>query len=94
MTGNADGVLISDETAESHDNLLIHNTFKTIRWSAASFLPLIRPTGHVSAPFAPHFGVNNNTVAENISTGNGVKLEVRVWVFFPMAMAPGASPAI
>src|SRR5664280_3417049 len=25
MTGNADGLLISDETAESRDNLVIHN---------------------------------------------------------------------
>ena len=28
ITGNADGVLISDETAESRDNLLIHNAVK------------------------------------------------------------------
>jgi hypothetical protein len=27
-----------------------------------------------SAPYAPHFGVNNNTVAENVSSGNGVKI--------------------
>jgi parallel beta-helix repeat protein len=26
ITGNSDGILISDETGESHDNLIIHNT--------------------------------------------------------------------
>jgi parallel beta-helix repeat protein len=74
MTGNADGVLISDETAESHDNLLIHNTIKDNPLECGIVLASHPPTGHVSPPYAPHYGVNNNTVAENVSTGNGVKI--------------------
>ena len=74
ITGNADGVLISDETAESHDNLLIHNTVKDNPLECGIVLASHPPNGHASAPFAPHFGVNNNTVAENVSSGNGVKI--------------------
>ena len=71
MTGNADGVLISDETAESHDNLLIHNTIKDNPLECGIVLASHPPNGHASAPFAPHFGVNNNTVAENLSSETG-----------------------
>ncbi len=74
MTGNADGVLISDETAESHDNLLIHNTVKDNPLECGIVLASHPPAGHASPPYAPHYGVNNNTVAENVSSGNGVKI--------------------
>lgn len=74
ITGNADGVLISDETAESHDNLFTHNIVKDNPLECGIVLASHPPTGHVSPPFAPHFGVDNNTVAENVSTGNGVKI--------------------
>ena len=74
ITGNADGVLISDETAESHDNLLIHNTLKDNPLECGIVLASHPPNGHASAPYAPHFGVNNNTVAENVSSENGVKI--------------------
>jgi hypothetical protein len=74
IIGNADGVLVSDETAESHDNLLIHNTVKDNPLECGIVLASHPPTGHTSPPFAPHHGVDNNTVAENVSTGNGVKI--------------------
>jgi Right handed beta helix region len=74
MTGNADGVLISDETAESHDNLLIHNRLKDNPLECGIVLASHPPNGHASPPYARHFGVNNNTVAENVSSGNGVKI--------------------
>ena len=74
ITGNADGVLISDETAESHDNLLIHNTVKDNPLECGIVLASHPPSGKTSPPFAPHHGVNHNTVAENISTGNGVQV--------------------
>ena len=74
MTGNADGVLISDETAESYDNLLIHNTVKDNPLECGIVLASHPPAGHASPPYAPHYGVNNNTVAENVSSGNGVKI--------------------
>jgi len=74
VTGNADGVLISDETAESHDNLLIHNTIKNNPLECGIVLASHPPSGKTSPPFAPHHGVNHNTVAENVSTGNGVQI--------------------
>jgi hypothetical protein len=74
MTGNADGILISDETAESHDNLLIHNAVIDNPLECGIVLASHPPTGHTAPPFAPHFGVDHNTVAENVSTGNGVQI--------------------
>lgn len=74
VTGNADGVLISDETAESHDILLTHNTVVNNPLECGIVLASHPPSGHASAPYAAHYGVNNNTVAENVSEGNGVKI--------------------
>jgi hypothetical protein len=73
ITGNADGVLISDETSESHDNLLIHNTITNNPLECGIVLASHPPSGKTSPPYGPHFGVDHNTVAENISNGNGVK---------------------
>jgi len=74
ITGNADGVLISDETAESHDNLLIHNTVKDNPLECGIVLASHPPSGQTSPPFARHHGVNHNIVTDNISTGNGVQI--------------------
>jgi Right handed beta helix region len=74
VTGNADGLLISDETAESRDNLVIHNTFLNNPLECGIVLASHPPMGHTSPPFAPHFGVDHNTVAENVSTANGVQI--------------------
>jgi hypothetical protein len=74
VTGNADGVLISDETGESHDNLLIHNIFKDNPLECGIVLASHPPKGSSGPFFAPHFGVDHNTVAENISIGNGVQI--------------------
>ncbi len=74
ITGNADGVLISDETAESRDNLLIRNIIKNNPLECGIVLASHPPAGHTSPPFAPHYGVNHNTVSGNVSSGNGVKI--------------------
>ena len=74
ISGNADGVLISDETAESRDNLLIHNTVKNNPLECGIVLASHPPVGSSGPFFAPHFGVDHNTVAENVSTGNGVQI--------------------
>jgi parallel beta-helix repeat protein len=78
ITGNADGVLISDETAESHDNLLIQNIVKDNPLECGIVLASHPPTGSVTSPTvtptAPHYGVDHNTVAENLSRGNGVQI--------------------
>ena len=74
ITGNADGILISDETAESHDNLLIHNTVSNNPLECGIVLASHDPVGSTGPHFAPHYGVDHNTVAENISADNGVQI--------------------
>lgn len=74
MTGNADGILISDETAESHDNLIIHNTVTNNPLDCGIVLASHAPVGSTGPHFAPHFGVDHNTVTENISSDNGVQV--------------------
>ncbi|MGH9510555.1 MAG: right-handed parallel beta-helix repeat-containing protein [Terriglobales bacterium] len=74
ITGNADGVLISDETAESHNNLITRNIVRKNPLECGIVLASHPPTGHTTPPFAAHFGVDNNTVAENISDDNGVQV--------------------
>jgi parallel beta-helix repeat protein len=74
ITGNADGVLISDETAESKGNLLIHNTVKNNPLECGIVLASHAPVGSSGPFFAPHFGVHHNTVAENVSQDNGVQI--------------------
>jgi parallel beta-helix repeat protein len=72
IAGNADGILISDETAESHDNLVIHNTVRDNALECGIVLASHPPSG--SPPYGPHHGVNHNTIAENVSTHNGVSV--------------------
>ncbi len=74
ITGNADGVLISDETAESHHNLLIDNIIKNNPLECGIVLASHPRAGNTAPPFAPHHGVDHNTVAENVSAGNGVQI--------------------
>lgn len=74
VTGNADGVLISDETAESHNNLFTHNSFTDNPLECGIVLASHPPSGHTTPPFAAHFGVDNNTVADNVSDDNGVQI--------------------
>jgi Right handed beta helix region len=74
IAGNADGILISDETAESLGNLVIHNTVKNNPLECGIVLASHPPVGSSAPFFAPHHGVDNNTVAENVSTSNGVQI--------------------
>jgi Right handed beta helix region len=71
ISGNADGVLISDETAASHDNLLIHNNITNNPLECGIVLASHPPMGAIGSA---HHGVHHNTVAENVSTNNGVKI--------------------
>ena len=72
LTGNGDGILISDETAESHDNLLFHNNASDNPPECGIVLASHPPVGSAPPNFAPHYGVDRNTVAANISSNNGV----------------------
>lgn len=72
VSGNADGLLISDETAESHDNVVRHNIFENNPLECGIVLASHPRSG--TPPFAPHFGVDSNTVQENVSIANGVQI--------------------
>jgi parallel beta-helix repeat protein len=74
ITGNADGVLISDETAESQRNLLIHNIVQNNPLECGIVLASHPPSGQTSPPFAPHHGVDRNTIADNLSANNGIQV--------------------
>jgi parallel beta-helix repeat protein len=74
ITGNADGILISDETAESAGNLITHNIVKNNPLECGIVLASHPPVGSSPPSYAPHFGVDNNTVADNISKDNGVQV--------------------
>ena len=74
LTGNGDGILISDETAESHDNLLIHNNASNNPPECGIVLASHPPMGSAPPAFATHYGVNHNTVAANYVSKNGVSV--------------------
>jgi len=72
LTGNADGVLISDETRESSGNLLTHNNVTDNPAECGIVLASHPPVGSSGPYYAPHFGVNHNTITDNLSARNGV----------------------
>ncbi len=74
ITGNADGLLISDETAESRNNVVTHNTVKNNPLECGIVLASHPAMGHTTAPYSAHFGVDQNTVSDNVSSGNGVQI--------------------
>jgi len=74
ITGNADGILISDDTGESHGNLIVGNNITDNPLECGIVLASHPPMGHTSPPYAPHYGVDHNTVSGNVSTNNGVKV--------------------
>jgi parallel beta-helix repeat protein len=74
VTGNSDGILISDETAESHDNLVTRNIFKDNPAECGIVLASHPPAGATNPPFAPHNGVDRNTISYNLSDRNGVNV--------------------
>jgi hypothetical protein len=74
ISGNADGILISDETAESSGNLIIRNVVIDNPLECGIVLASHPPMGSAPPHFAPHFGVDSNTVSENVVSRNGVKV--------------------
>jgi hypothetical protein len=74
ITGNADGLLISDETAISKGNLVTKNTLINNPLECGIVLASHPPVGSSGPFFAPHYGVVGNTVTENVSTANGVQI--------------------
>jgi parallel beta-helix repeat protein len=86
ISNNSDGILISDETGESHGNLLIRNTVKNNPLECGIVLASHPPMGSIGSP---HYGVHHNTVAENVSTGNGVQIGGSGVGLFSDGIGPG-----
>jgi len=74
ISGNADGILISDETAESRNNLIAGNVVTDNPLECGIVLASHPPMGSVPPNFAPHYGVDRNTISENVVSDNGVKV--------------------
>lgn len=92
VTGNADGLLISDETAESHNNLVTHNVFRNNPLECGTVLASHPPMGtnQANPPYSTaHYGVDNNSVADNISTDNGVQIGGSGVGIFADGIGPG-----
>ena len=74
MTGNADGILLSDETGLTGGNLISHNVVKDNPLDCGIVLASHPPVGSTPPHYAQHFGIVSNTVTENVSENNGVKV--------------------
>ncbi len=72
LSRNGDGILISDDTGESRDNLIIHNVVRDNPPECGIVLASHPPAGSLPPNYATHYGVVRNTIAENISSRNGV----------------------
>jgi hypothetical protein len=72
LTQDGDGILISDDTGPSHDNLLIHNIAVDNPPECGIVLASHPPMGSAPPAYAKHYGVYHNTVAENVSDRNGI----------------------
>lgn len=72
IRGNADGILLSDETGESRNNLIMRNTVTDNPQECGVVLASHPPMGSAPPAFAPHFGVDSNTISENVVSKNGI----------------------
>ncbi len=71
ISGNAGGILITDETNANHGNLIADNTVTDNIPDCGITLPSHPPAGSAANIGIPSFGVFNNTVQGNLSRGNG-----------------------
>ncbi len=74
ITGNADGILISDETAISQGNTITLNNVVNNPLECGIVLASHPPAGSSGPFFAPHYGVVGNMVTNNVSNNNGVQI--------------------
>lgn len=71
IKNNSGGILISDDTGQTHDNLIKGNLVKDNAYDCGITL-----ASHAPAPGStdPHLGIVNNTVADNQSIHNGFQV--------------------
>jgi hypothetical protein len=71
-TQNGDGILLSDDTGPTHDNLLIGNIAVNNALECGIVLGSHPPYGSSAPAYATHYGIYHNTIAQNVSSLNGV----------------------
>jgi parallel beta-helix repeat protein len=69
IQNNSGGILISDDTGETHDNIISGNTVQDNPFDCGITLASHGPYG--KAPGSPHSGIVNNTISNNQSIHNG-----------------------
>jgi parallel beta-helix repeat protein len=88
ITHNAGGILLSDDTGATHDNLITGNTTTNNPYDCGITLAS-HPPAQVTGATSP-FGIYHNTISDNLSAGNGVAIEgagagVGIFGFLPGA---------
>lgn len=73
VSGNADGVVITDETQAAQQNTITNNTVTANPLVCGIVLASHPPVGSLPPGYATHYGVNNNTISSNTSTNNGAQ---------------------
>lgn len=91
---NSGGILISDETGPSHDNLIKGNDVHDNPFDCGITLASHGPATTVIPSAKVSFGVTNNTIAHNTSSRNGIQLPgagagVGIFAPFPGTTAAG-----
>ena len=89
VQNNAGGILLSDDTGATHDNLLTGNTAQNNPYDCG-FVLASHPPAFGGAPA----GVNNNTLSGNLSSGNGLAIEgagagMGIFTFLPGGTVSG-----
>jgi hypothetical protein len=80
---NSGGILLSDDTGATHDNLIIGNVVRNNPFDCGITLAS-HPPASPPPPGSLTFGVFHNTIAENESSNNGLAVEgagARVGIF-------------
>jgi len=70
--GNSGGILLSDDTGETHDNLVSGNVVKNNPFDCG--IVMASHTLYPNPPGTPHAGIVHNTVADNQSIHNGYQV--------------------
>ncbi len=73
VENNAGGILISDDTAAAHDNLIEGNTVRNNPFDCGITLASHAPAASTGA--SSPFGVMHNTIANNLSSRNGLNVK-------------------
>ena len=86
IDNNSGGILISDETGPTHDNLIANNTVKNNVLDCGITIP--SHPRDPSLPGGPPFGVTHNVISGNEASGNGINgvgAGIGIFGFLPKA---------